>query len=126
MRQQPNQPKGLTSVEAASLLISEGRTTDPTEASIIASAPTLEMDGLERAALRRMMGFNFVVKIAGSRILVISKEGPHIIKRAKIKPGEMDDYGNITSPELIERMSQACTRLKLAWDAEVMRQEAQK
>jgi hypothetical protein len=99
---------------------------DVNEAAILSSAPAFEMDKLQQAHLRRMMGFDFVVKIAGRRILVISKEGPHVIKRANIKPGEMDEYGNIIDPKLIDRLSEACVRLKISWDAEVMRREANK
>jgi hypothetical protein len=116
----------LTSREAAALILSDGRTSDVAEAELLTSAPSLELDGLQRAHLRRMMGFNFAVKVHGSRILVISKEGPHIITRCNIKSGEMDDYGNITSEKLIERLVNACVRLKIQWDAEQMRLEAKK
>ena len=117
---------GVTSTEAAALILSDGRTDNPVEAGILASGQTLELEELERAALRRMMGFDFVIKIRDPRIMVISKEGPHLIKKCVIKPGEIDEYGNIISESLIKRLTQACVRLKLAWDAEVMRQEAKR
>lgn len=130
LRQQSQEPEkpakiGITSVDAAALFLSDGRTTDPTLAAMIDEAESLpglekkDYEALERGELRDMMGFDFKIKIAPakSKLLVSSKEGPKVRTHAKVKPGEVDDYGNIISEELIGRLVQACVRLKEKWDA---------
>lgn len=118
IREQAEQKqKGLTSVEAAALLLSEGHTTDPEEAQIIAEGKELNMDELMRAGLRRSMGFDFKIKVRARKILVMADDGSHLRTNAKIKDGELDSYGNIVSKELIQRLVDACVELKEKWDA---------
>lgn len=108
--------KGLTSVEAAALYVSGGRTTDPELATHLSSGDTLNMDAMQRAHLRRMMGFDFKVRLSGRKLLVSSKEGPKVRTHAKVQPGDVDAYGNIISEELIGRLVEACIRLKVKWE----------
>lgn len=107
---------GLTSTEAAALFLSEGRTMNQQEAEALASGQAFDMDDMQRAHLRRMMGFNFKVKITGRKLLVIAKEGPRVRTHAKIMPGDLDKFGNVASQELIDRLVEACLRLKVKWD----------
>lgn len=111
--------KGMTSVEAAALILSGGATKDAEEAQILASADAFDMDGLQRSHLRRMMGFDFRIKIRPDqhKILVSSKDGPKVRTHAKIKDGEIDQYGNIINEDLIDRLVDACARLKAKWEA---------
>lgn len=108
--------QGLSSTEAAALFISEGRTTNVQEAEAFASGQAFDIDAMQRAHLRRMMGFDFKVKISGQKLLVIAKEGPKVRTHAKIMPGDLDKYGNIVSEDLIGRLVEACVRLKVKWD----------
>lgn len=116
---QQNEPKqSMSSVEAAALLLSEGKTTNPYLAGILSEekGSELDMDAMQKAHLRRMMGFDFKIRIEGKRLLVTSKEGPELRTRAQIKQGEIDELGNITSEDLIDRLVDACLRLKTKWD----------
>lgn len=107
---------GLDSTQAAALFLSGGKTTDPNEAVAISSGVAFDMDGLQRAHLRRMMGFDFKVKVSGRKLLVSSKEGPKVRTHAKILPGELNQHGSIISEDLIGRLVEACLRLKVKWD----------
>lgn len=110
--------KGLSSVEGAALFLSGGETTDPNEAVMMANDhQTFDMDALTRAALRREMGFDFKVKVRGSKVMVSAKDGPQVRTSCRIKPGEVDEHGNIISEELISRLVDACLRLKTKWEA---------
>lgn len=61
--------KGMTSVEAAALYLSNGQTRDPELAVQINDdvAHTFDIDALERAAIRRNVGFDFSVNIDTKR-----------------------------------------------------------
>jgi hypothetical protein len=122
-RPQKRKKLGLTSVDAAALLLSEGRTKDPNEAAQIAEGKELNLDGLHRAGLRRSMGFDFELQIMPNVILVTAKERPFARTRAKIYEGETDKYGNIIAQELINRLVDACVRLKDKRDELIERQQ---
>jgi|SRR6185437_5485127 len=109
--------KGMTSLEAAALVLSNGHTTDLNKAAVMSKGVDLNMDNLQRAHLRRMMGFDFQIKQTATKIHVYSKEGPHVSTSAKIWQGELDEYGNIINEELIDRLVDACLRLKKKWIA---------
>lgn len=108
--------QGISSTEAAALYISGGQTTDPNEAVAYSDGTALNMEALQRAHLRRMMGFDFKVKVHGRKLLVSSKEGPAVRTHAKVLPGDLDQYGNIISEDLIGRLVEACVRLKVKWE----------
>lgn len=108
----------LTSTEAAALILSEGRTTDPQLAETYVSSVELDIEALKKSGLRREMGFDFQVKMRPNYLLCLSKQSPYVHTKALIKPGEVDEYGNIISPELIDRLVAACLRLKVKWDKE--------
>jgi len=111
--------KGITSVEASALLVSEGRTKDPDEAEVVAAERHLDMEDM--AAVREMMGFDFKIKHSPTLLHLYSKERPRVSARAKIIPGEVDTYGNIVSQDLIERLVVACVQLKEKHDAALAR-----
>jgi hypothetical protein len=116
-----DKPKtGLTSVEAAALYLSNGRTKDPTLAGIIDEnrQNELDMDGLQRAHLRRMMGFDFEIQIMSRAILVTAKgKGKLLRTRAKMYPGDIE-AGQITNEAAVDRLVEACVRLKQKHAAE--------
>lgn len=116
--------KGLTSLEAAALILSDGQTTDPNKAVSMSQGVDLNMDGLQRAHLRRMMGFDFEMQQLPNVILVTSKEKPLVRSRCKVLKGETDEYGNVISDDLINRLVEACLDLKLKYDAEKERLKA--
>lgn len=113
---QNNKPKaGMTSLEAAALILSNGHTTDLKKAEAM-QGTELNMDGLQRSHLRRMMGFDFELQILPNVVLATSKEKPFVRTRCKVLPGEKDEYGNIISEALIDRIVDTCARLKVEWD----------
>jgi hypothetical protein len=105
------------------LLLSEGKTKDPVLAAMMddTSLPTLKtkemLDAEQRDGLRKMMGFDFEVKVRPNKVHVFSLSGPRVTAHAKLKPGDVDHYGNITNPDLIDRMVAACVKLKERHDA---------
>lgn len=121
MRNPVRKKTGLTSVEAAALIQSEGRTKDPEKAAAYANGQELNMDALQRAGLRRQMGFDFEIKVHPRKVMVLAKDDRKIRANAKIKPGDVDEYGNIVNPDLIERLVEACLVLKQKWDAKQSR-----
>jgi hypothetical protein len=116
-----NAKKGLTSEEAGALIVSGGRTKDVEEAEIIAQGQTLEIDALQRAHLRRAMGFDFKLKLAPNKIHLYSETGPHVSSHTKLKEGDLDEYGNIVNPQVIDNIVNACLVLKQRWDAAVQK-----
>lgn len=110
---------GLTSEEAAALFLSDGKTTDVNKAAAYDRGHEFDMDLLMRSGLRRAMGFDFKVKLGGSKIYFYSETGPRVSARCKVQDGEMDKYGNVISQDLVDRMVEACMVLKQKWDAKV-------
>lgn len=114
---------GLTSEEAAALFLSDGRTKDVQMATILDqnAKNELDMDGLQRAHLRRMMGFDFRVKLAPNKIHVSSTDPPYLSTHMKLKEGDavetIQGFG-LTNEAAIDRLVDACARLKDKWDKE--------
>lgn len=125
--QQADQPKkkGMTSLEAAALIISQGHTDDINKAATYAQGVSLEIDGLQRAHLRRMMGFDFEIQQLPNVLLITSKEKPFARTRCDVWEGETDEYGNIIDEALINRLVDSCLRLKKHWIAEKRRSAQQ-
>lgn len=117
---------GITSQEAAAMLISGGQTSDPHKAAMIAEGRDLDMDGLQKAHLRRMMGVDFRIKIAPNKLHVSTKVQPYVTTWCRIKEGETDKYGHIIEEALMNRLVDACLRLKLKYEATVKKLEATK
>jgi hypothetical protein len=121
MEQIANAKVGMTSEEAGALIVSGGRTKDVEEAEIIAAGQTLQLDALQRAHLRRAMGFDFKLKVAPNKIHLYSETGPHVSAHCKLREGDLDTYGNIINQEVIENIVSACLVLKQRWDAAVQK-----
>lgn len=99
---------GVTSTEAAALLMSDGRTSDPEEAALLAQGSILDMDALQRSALRNMMGFDFRIKPAPNKYHVSSTKPPYVTTWCK--------YTGIEDEAFIDRLVDACLRLKIKHD----------
>jgi hypothetical protein len=118
---------GMTSVEAAALFLSDGKTTDPQLAAVIDenAKNELDMDGLQRAHLRRMMGFNWRTKVAPNKIHVSSTERPFVSTHMKLKDGDIIEtpggFG-LTNEAAINRLVEACARLKERYQAALEKQ----
>jgi len=113
----PKKKLGVDSVEASALMLSEGYTKDPEEALAYDQEFNDQMDKEMRAKLRDAMGFDFKIKMQGNRMTITSKDKPRVRVHTFINPGDKDDYDNIVSEALIQRMVDACLRLKAKWDA---------
>lgn len=115
-------PSQMTSLEAAALYLSGGKTRDPALAVVLDenAKDEFNMDAMQRAHLRRMMGFDFRMKMAPNKIHVSSKEEPYVTTHCKIREGEMNGQ-HIVKESLIDRLVDACLRLKIKHDAEVAR-----
>lgn len=64
MIQNPNNPINkptMTSTEAGALIISEGATTDPAKAEMIAAGQGMDWDALARSGFSKTVGFDFSV-----------------------------------------------------------------
>lgn len=108
---------GVDSVEASALLMSEGYTKDPIEALNYEAEQTEIFDAEMRAKLRESMGFDFKVKMQGNKLVVYSKPVKNRVKvHTFVLPADLDEYGNIISPALINRLVDACIELKAKWD----------
>lgn len=110
---------GMTSVEAGALLVTKGQSKDPEVAEQYDEAHELEIDGLMRAKLRESMGFDFEIKVRPNKIHIFSLGRPRVTSSAKIKPGEVDVYGNIINENVVGRLVEACLVLKQRHDAKV-------
>lgn len=121
----PLNPNKMTSVEAAAMILSGGRTRDVELANHMANGFDMDMDGLARAGLRRSMGFDFGLKIRPGvpYILVLSREKPYVHTKCKLFEGDLDEYGSITNEETIKRLVAACVRLKEKREALIERDE---
>jgi hypothetical protein len=114
----------MSSLEAAALIVSGGKTKDLDKAVILQNEGNeFNMDGMQRAHLRRLMGFDFKVRVTKHKIYVTSKEGPEVRTRAALEEGELDDYGNIIKESAIDKLVDACARLKEKWDEEVAKRD---
>lgn len=106
---------GLTSVQAAALYLSDGKTDDPEEAvhynATGAGADGFQMDELQKAHLRRMMGFNFEVKLKHKKITVYSTETPYVMHETK--------YSGIMNEKTVDKIVDACATLKELYEEQV-------
>lgn len=107
-------PVGLTSEEAGALIVSGGRTKDVDQADDLNN-----WDGQDKfkAMLAEQMGFEFKVKISPNFVHFYSVTPPRVSARARINKGDVDEYGNITSEDLIERMVNAALVLQQRWSS---------
>lgn len=109
MNNQPNEP--LSSVDAASLLISDGATKDPSLANHIQQGGSpFNMDALQRSHLTRMMGFEFDIEINEfeNYVKVWSTEGPEVTCVSK--------YEGTFNEETVDLLVDTCLEVKMAWD----------
>jgi hypothetical protein len=114
---------GLTSEEAAALFLSDGRTKDVQMATVLDqnAKNELDMDALQRAHLRRMMGFDFRLKVAPNKIHCSSMQRPYVTTHMKLKDGDLIETPKgwgLTNEAAIDRLVDACARLKTKWDEE--------
>jgi len=72
---------------------------------------TLNLDALQRAHLRRMMGFNFRFKEAPNKLHVSSTSQPYVSTWCK--------FNGVYDEASIDRLVNACERLKIKHDKEV-------
>lgn len=96
----------ITSLEAAALMVSGGQTTDVEEANLIASGQILGMDALQRAHLRRMMGFDFDIDVHHNRFVITDKQRRY---KTSCFYSDLDD-------KAVKRLVRACLRLKKLHD----------
>lgn len=97
----------LTSLEAAALYLSEGQTSDPDEA-VHYNNQAFSIDALQKAHLRRMMGFDFSVDIKDKKMIVFSKEAPFLT--------EESEYSGVMDEDAVDVLVETCAALKVAWD----------
>lgn len=102
---------GRTSVEAATEYLD----------AMDEQAKLLDMDALERAALRRAMGFDFQVSFAPSKIFISAVGFKKLRVHIKLQPGDLDDEGNVIPDKVNKRLADACIRLKAKYDAKEKR-----
>ncbi len=101
----------MNSVEAASLLISDGATKDPRLAAHIQDGGNpFNMDALQRAHLRRMMGCDFEIGIneLESTFTVWTKEGPYVELSSK--------YSGVIDERAIDILVETCLMVKQLWE----------
>lgn len=108
--------KDMTSLEAAALILSNGTTTDIEQAAYYDEGTELNLDALQRAHLRRMMGFDFQLKIRDKKLIVYSTEGPFVRTWC--------GYGVTMGEKTVEKLVDACLRLKLKYEAKLAEEAA--
>lgn len=103
----PVPKQGLTSLEAAALLVSGGKTKDYQEANHMASNP-FDLDKLQQAHLRRMMGFDWGVDITYKKMRVYSKQAPFVESTA--------DFSGLMDEDAVDILVETCLDVKMKWD----------
>lgn len=119
-------PEGehVTSEQAAALWLSDGQTDDPQKAVNYDVGQELDMDGLQRSHLRRMMGFDFGIQIHPNVILVTATDGSLLRTRCKLLKDDTLSTKQglkLTNEAAIDRLVDACERLKVKWEAKHVR-----
>jgi len=109
-------PNDMTSIEAAALILSNGETTDPEQAQLIADGKVFDLDKMKRAHLRRMMGFDFDLKFTHRKFYVRSKQPPFVTAQASYE-------GDPWEPEAIDKLVGACLTLKNRYEAAKKKQD---
>lgn len=119
------QPKpGMTSLQAAALYLSDGATDDPNIAAIthvhgddeLIGDKYLKLDLQQKASLVEMMGFDFKIMITPRKIHVSNNGKPHFSAYCKLKPEDVDGRNMLTNVEAVNRLVDACLRLKIKHD----------
>lgn len=106
----------LTSIEAAALYLSGGATKDIEQAVYYDEGNDLNLDALQRAHLRRMMGFDFEMKIRDKKIVVYSMVEPYVRTWC--------GYGGTLDEKSVDKLVDACLRLKLKYEAKLAEEAA--
>lgn len=103
--------KKMSSVQAAALYLSDGATDDPHLANHIASGGSaFDMDAMQRAHLRRMMGVDFDIGIneLESTFTVWTKDGSDVQLQAK--------YSGVIDEAAIDILVETCLMVKQLWE----------
>jgi len=105
-------PSTQTSLEAAALILSQGQTKDPAKAHHIAQGGNpFDMDALQRAHLRRMMGFDFSLNERYKKVIIMSNQSPLV--------SEEFDFSGVWDEESVELLVEHCLKLKEKYEAEL-------
>jgi hypothetical protein len=109
----------MTSLEAAALILSEGKTTDVEQAELMASGKLMDPDALERAYYRRLFGFDVTVLVdeAKHQAIVRDDELGLTVKFSWLEDDTND--GNA------KRLSKACIKLMKKHEDYLNTQEAE-
>lgn len=102
--------KGMTSLQAAAMYLSDGATDDAEEVNKAAQAETFNMDTLQRAHLTKLMGFHFSVHVTYKKIIVSADEPPYLSKSAA--------FSGVMDQEAVDTVVKLCGQLKEAWEKE--------
>ena len=102
--------KGMTSLQAAAMYLSDGATDDAQEVNQTVQAETFNMDALQRAHLSKLMGFRFSVDVTYKKITVKSNEPPYFSKSAA--------FSGVMDQEAVDTVVELCGQLKELWDSE--------
>lgn len=105
--------KGMTSLQAAAMYLSDGKTDDAEEVNQTVEQERFTMDTLQKAHLTKLMGFRFSVDVTYKKITVKSDEAPFLRQSASFS-GVMDE-------EAVNTIVALCGKLKEAWDKEKTR-----
>lgn len=71
---------------------------------------TLNLDALQRAHLRRMMGVNFRIKVTPNKYHITTTEDPYVTTWCK--------FTGVVDEAFIDRLVNACLRLKIKYEKE--------
>lgn len=102
--------KGMTSLQAAAMYLSDGATDDAEGVNKDYQAETFNMDALQRAHLTKLMGFRFSVDVKYKKITVSSNDAPLLSKSAA--------FSGVMDQEAVNTVVELCGQLKEAWDKE--------
>lgn len=112
------QPRGMTSREAAAMMISDGATKDVALAELIADGKALDPDVLTRSHFRRQFGFDFTVEPDPKSLRYIIRDAELGLS---VTCGYEADFNNQGA-----RLAKACIKLKKLHDKKLAETEAQK
>lgn len=77
---------------------------------------TLNLDALQRAHLRRMMGFDFEVKVRPNKYHISSRQEPYVTTWCK--------FTGVVDEAFVDRLVDACLRLKIKYEAQVAKEKS--
>jgi hypothetical protein len=104
----------MTSLEAAALYLSDGATKDPNEAvhynATGAGSDGFDLDELQKAHLRRMMGCDFSITIKNKRLTVFTTEYPYVSKTVKTS--------GLMNEKTVDKLVDTCLAVKLMFEEE--------